>query len=331
MIHSIEHIIIFNIILIVILLLTGCQQEEASNMSKMNPYSSNNQSNVYSNSEQQQQDSNVGLLITEDSKKMRVLIEYKKLFLTGDYEKAIILLPELEKEFLENYDKETTFDILHDISVFPYVMLENDEEALKKSTEIIRKYSEGNLPFFVFVGRISILSRLNLVDEIIAECQKQLQITSNMTPSYLTVLLCLIDGYSIKHEFEQAKYCLAKANKYVNTNEIQNIRDRDITKLKILNFFLIHLCETYEYRFIKGDLPQHPIVDPEDRTKISFELPLRTAIFSKADGSILTYGDLANLIDEEKKKLLLDPFMEELNRQNEQEIEKKDIEQQKKK
>jgi hypothetical protein len=296
-------------------------------MPKVNPSPSDDQSNVYSNSEQQQQpDSSVGLLITEESKKMRVLTEHKKLFLRSDYEKAVALLPELEKELLENYNKETTFDILHSIGVFPYVMLENDEEALKKSNEIIRKYSEDNLPFGVFAGRISILSRLNLVDEIIAECQKQLRITNNMSPNYLTSLLYLIDGYTVKHEFEQAKYYLTQANKYVNTNGIQNVRDRDITKWQVLNFFLIHLCETHECRFIKGDLPEHPIVNPEDRTKVSFELPIRTAIFSKADGKILTYGDLANLIDEEKKKLLLDPFMEELNRQNEQEqeIEKKD-------
>jgi tetratricopeptide (TPR) repeat protein len=314
-----------------VLLLPGCFSDEPSKDQNMKS-SSNTDSNAQSNPPREMKKSHFNsddLLITEESNKMKILTEYKKLMLDEKYERAIALLPDLEKEIVENVDKEISKEMalvaLSSSTIFPLIMLGQEAESLKKLDEIIQKYSDGTLDFIVFSERIIILSRLNRTDEIITECQKRLQ-TENASPWRFFTLFYLIQAYLVKRDYNNAKDYIAEINEFFtnpnfwkSSGEIETYGEiKEVEELlKFASFFIENLHDTpLEFRFDKTS-PTRPVVVPYDKSKIHYKLNMSVVVFSKHDGCEIVMGDLGKYLKKFGKKEIYDQFIKEMEDLNE--------------
>jgi hypothetical protein len=164
----------------------------------------------------------------EQDCKMTIREKQRVLLLEQDYQGALNLMPQLEKELLEKamLERETfaegmivrdpLIDALREIRVtyvYLYIALGKDEEALQKIRGI--ELSIDTDPVLAYLDvhlKICVLERLNMVDKIIDEINTILDnpnvgfvLWTNFPLYYAKATSALLFAQIVKEDFESAK------------------------------------------------------------------------------------------------------------------------------
>ena len=264
----------------------------------------------------------------EQNCKMTIHEKQKLLMLAKDYQDALDLMPQLEKELLgSEFEKRMLMQdpingnlyTIRQIYTYLYVALGRDEEALQKILEIDLPVDANPLAALMEVyTKTTVLARLNLVDEVIDEYHTFLNgqdtgpaLKADFHALYAEVLCELICAQVVKGDFEsvqsnidELRYFVRDWWKHREFYEFRLLHSKYNEFITYVGYYINNLSETHIACFIHEEL-KPPMRSPEEPDKVEFGLP-RTGLdfVSKTDGSSFTLDDLRKALAES----MPDPF-----------------------
>jgi hypothetical protein len=174
----------------------------------------------------------------EQNSKMTLLEQHRTLLLAQDYQGALELMPELEKELRENVmlqkemvakdriESDPYIETLRGIRTaycYLYMVLGRDEEALQKIKEIeLPVDTDPELAYFDIHGKLRILERLNMVDEVIDEAKTLLnnpnighRLQTDSPVCYAEIMSTLLLAQLVKGDFDSAQNTIDQFRNYL--------------------------------------------------------------------------------------------------------------------
>ena len=258
--------------------------------------------------------------------------QHKKMLLLHDYAAAIAILPKLEEEMSRENggDYSQYLHILHGCVIYTYLMAGRNEDALRESDKILERYGDTEPQWTLLLPRITLLSKFDdKYDEILQECQKHLN--NSNTPGHMKFvsLHTMTLSYIAKRDIEKTREYFSKANTCLNNfvadtkNEMEELYVCHMW-VNILNFYISNYWDTHKVVFTK-DKPapaEKDLTDPEGK-RVTIELDYSIEFISLSDGSKISYKDMK--LSFEKTLVVPDPFLEELERIEEDKPERKSM------
>jgi len=248
---------------------------------------------------------------------MTVHEKQRILLLEQDYQGALNLMPQIEKELLAEGMLggipliETLRGIRHRYC-YLYMAMGRDAEALHKVMEIELPIDPDPISAFAdWRVKILVLERLNRVDEIIDDINAFLNVPNADSHGYYPeVLLGLIYTQIVKGDFESAQNSISQYRNSLqglltHVSGIQQYDPMYTEDLSLAEYYINNLTETHTARFVKGEL-MPPARNPDNPNTLFLLLPgNRFEIVSKTDGSLFTLDDFREIFAEQ---LLHNPF-----------------------
>ncbi len=247
--------------------------------------------------------------------------EFRRLMLTEQYNVILERWDEFEKliEEDEEVSQESRLVLCHGDFTYLCLMLGLNEKALSYSDEIVQKVQEQNSGYRWAHSalRNSILARLDRLDEIVQECQivlneQEAPLDARLHATHTLCLLYTMKGApTIAASYVEATKSLIELLSTALDNDMTSgpmsksdlfkLRDYFLLLVQLHEYYLSHLRDTHEYRFIKRK-PKPAIRDPDDPEgkQISYEVQFYPPeLVSKKDGTPFTYEDMVK----EREKL----------------------------
>jgi hypothetical protein len=268
----------------------------------------------------------------ERSNKMTIQEQQRILLLKQDYQGALDLMPQLEKELLaeELRDKELLakgklegkpFDqalrTIRSTYCYLYKALGREKEALQIILEIeLPITTDPELLYDDSMEKILVLGRLNMIDEIIDEintCFNDPNIGQQTdTLPHAVMLYLLINAKLIKGDIESAQKSIDQMRNNLRrwpTHMIKVLQEhaKNSEMLSYVEYYINNLTETHMVRIVKREW-KPPIQSPYDPKKIILDSPgIAFECVSKTDGSYFTVEDFRKI--QAKKLQDQDPFL----------------------
>jgi tetratricopeptide (TPR) repeat protein len=260
------------------------------------------------------------------------LQQYRKLLIEKKYEDALSIVDAAISEkakILVKEHPEISLEHIHLLCMSSayfdiYLLLDRNEEALKKYEETISQLPEeqfNNGRHTIFWSRLILFSRLNRVDDFINECNNLINRPSPDMADYLLGYLYGTAGYTMKNDYEKAEHYLSSAKYYFITVS-SKYQDNNVIlakfkkHLEFCEIFLIYLRDEYELKPTKVQ----PTTTETSDGSIEFVYELSIEAVSKKTGQPLPEDEFDTIMkkwqkekeQEQKDKLQEYPFLKEL-------------------
>ncbi|MDR2704452.1 MAG: SEL1-like repeat protein, partial [Planctomycetaceae bacterium] len=271
---------------------------------------------------------------SSDTETLTPLQQYRKLLLEGKYEEVLPIvdaaMSEKAKILVEEDPQKSLEDIRIEYLSFAYaeiyLLLDRNEEALKKFEENISQLSEkysNKECCSIFTYRLILLSRLNRIDDFINECNNFINRPSPNMVDYFLGYLYGTMGYAVKKDYEKAKQYLSSAKHYF-TVAFPNYNENDENLMVYKQYF--EMFEIFLTTRLQDKYDLKPVTKPptivkssdgsiEVKTLLSIEIVLKETGEPIAENEIdkMMKKWLEEKVQERQKKLQEDdPFLKEI-------------------